>query len=69
MNDYTVDTSVGFSVTLGRCSERETFTLDQLGFTQEELATQTIEETEKQIQKLYEDWQQNTLDGGWGIHE
>ncbi len=66
---YTLETKIQFSIALGRDSEEEIQTMEELGFTQEYLETKTDEEIERDILEMYEDWQANYLDAGWSVAE
>jgi len=66
---YTLKTKIRFAVALGREVEEEISTLEELGFTQEDLNSQSEEELEKAIQEMYEDWEGNYLDSGWAAIE
>ena len=64
---YTLETKILFSMILGSWQERETFTMNELGFTQEQINDYTESEIENELQSMYEDWQQNFLDSGWSV--
>ena len=66
---YTLDTKIKFGVALRRESEEEIQTMEDLGFTKEQLDTNSEEEIEKQILEMYEDWERNYLDAGWAMVE
>lgn len=66
---YTLDTEIRFAIVLDRSKTEETQTIEEMGFTQEELETKSEEEIEKEIQEIYETWEQNYLDAGWAVVE
>ena len=66
---YTLDTQIKFGVALGRSAEEQIETMEELGFTQEELDTKSNKEIEKELQQLYDDWEANYLDAGWAVVE
>lgn len=66
---YTLQTRIKFGVAMDRSAEESIETMEELGFTQEELDTKTEEEIEKDLLEMFLDWQANHLDAGWAIVE
>lgn len=66
---YTLETKIKFGIALGRDTEESIETMEELGFSQEELDNKTEEEIEKELQESYDDWAANYLDAGWAIVE
>ncbi len=66
---YKLDTQIKFGVALCQSKEEKIETMEELGFTQEELNTKSNKEIEKQLQELYDDWEANYLDAGWAVVE
>lgn len=64
---YTLETKIRFAVSLGRWTEEEFYTLEELGFSEENLNDYTESEIEDEIKEMYEDWENNYLDHGWSV--
>lgn len=66
---YTLDTQIKFGITLDRSTKEQIESMEELGFTQEELESKSDEEIAKELQEMYENWQANYLDAGWAVVE
>lgn len=64
---YTLDTTIRFGINLSGVVEEDIETLEEMGFTQDELDSKDEEQIEKEIQEMYENWQANYLDAGWAV--
>lgn len=62
---YTLDTKIRFATALSTTVEEETSTIEELGFSQEELDSKNVKEIEDNIQEMFKDWEGNHLDSGW----
>lgn len=66
---YTLDTEVRFATALSTTVEEETSTLEELGFSQDELDSKSELEIENSIEEMFKDWEGNHLDSGWAVVE
>ena len=66
---YKLDTVIEFATTVDGSSQKELSTLEELGFTQDELDAKTEKEIEEEIQEMFLNWQANYLDSGWVVVE
>ena len=66
MSKYNADTKVNFSASTGYvgCRKTETFTLGELGY--DDVDEELIESW---IQKDYEQWLFENIDGGWSLED
>ena len=65
--EYKLDTSIKFVIAFTNEKKEEIQTMEELGFTQEDLDRKSIEEIEKDLQEMYDDWKHNYLDAGWSV--
>lgn len=62
---YTLETKIKFE-----CSIEESIeTMEELGFTLEELSTKNDNEIEKELEKLFLEWKEDNLYEGWEVVE
>lgn len=66
---YTLNTKIRFATAVSTTVQESTSTMEELGFSQDELDSKNHKEIEDSLQEMFTDWEANHLDSGWAVVE